>query len=149
MYVSPVCLRRFKSSVKYPGTHQKRPSDPVVLARVGNFTKRWFQQMEHQISRLGLLVPPRTRGEFKLLVSYPGCEPQKLHWDFNPDTVTKLIGEKKYHGVPVSVIGSFTPTGSQLTIQVGHTHTVTHMYHFHVPPHTHPPTPYRTKRPEN
>ena len=37
--------------------------------------------MDNQIRRLDLLKTPRTRGEDKLLVSFPPCKPQKLHWD--------------------------------------------------------------------
>ena len=102
---------RFDRAAKFKGCSHAKKSDPAVLARVERFLKKWFQQMEEQVRRLGLLVPPRTRGEDKLLVSFPPCSIQKLHWDFEPETVQRLIQTKKYEGIPISTIASFSPKG--------------------------------------
>ena len=72
--------------------------------------------MQHQVQRLGLLQPPRTRGEDKLLIAYPPCARQKNHWDFDPDIVHKLIENKQFEGIPISCICSFTPKGMTLTL---------------------------------
>ena len=49
--------------------------------------------------------------EDKLIVSFPPCKMQKLHWDFDPDVVQGLIQAKKYEGIPISTIASFSPNG--------------------------------------
>ena len=107
----------FDITKKYPGVGRRKRSDPEALKRVETFTEEWFQQMEHQVKRLGLLTSPRTRGENKILVSYPPCERQKIHWDFKPSIVSDLIDAEKFEGVPISCICSFTPTGSSLLIR--------------------------------
>ena len=108
---SQILFSEFDVTKKYPGTGSKKRSDPETLQRVKRFVDPWFAAMEHQIRSLGLLVPPRTRGENKLLVGYPPCDQQKLHWDFDPDIVSKLIENKNSTGIPISCICSFTPTG--------------------------------------
>ena len=75
----------FDVGKKYPGVKYKKKSDPAALRRVRNYTKPWFDSMQHQVARLGLLQSPRTRGEDKVLISYPPCMGQKLHWDFDPE----------------------------------------------------------------
>ena len=109
---------RFDITKRYPGQTPKPPSDPEILGRLEKFVRPWFLQMEHQLTRLGLLHPPRTRAEFKLLVAHKGCAAQKLHWDFNPDVVQSLIVKKQFEGVPVSCLCSFTPAGSYLIMKV-------------------------------
>ena len=103
---------RFDVKKKYPGYQPTKKSDPETLQRVQRVTNQWFRLMGNQIRRLDLLKSPRTRGEDKLLVSFPPCKPQKLHWDFDPDTVQKLIREDKFEGIPISTICSFSPQGS-------------------------------------
>ena len=56
----------FDVSKKYPGVKYKKKSDPATLRRVKNFTKPWFESMQYQVERL---LPPRTRGEDKILIS--------------------------------------------------------------------------------
>ena len=102
---------RFEVSKKFKGCGPAKKSDPIVLARVETFLNKWFQQMAEQVRRLGLLAPPRTKGEDKLIVSFPPCKMQKLHWDFDPDVVQGLIQAKKYEGIPISTIASFSPNG--------------------------------------
>ena len=106
----------FDVGKKYPGVKYKKKSDPAALRRVRNYTKPWFDSMQHQVERLGLLQSPRTRGEDKVLISYPPCMGQKLHWDFDPEIVHKLIERGKFEGVPISCLCSFTPTGMSLTL---------------------------------
>ena len=109
-------LHRFDASKKFPGVGPRPPSDPEVLSRVEGFTDKWFRQMEHQLEKLGLLNSPRKKSDNKVLVGFPPCAAQKLHWDFDPDVVQTLIKEEKFEGIPISTICSFSPQGSSLTL---------------------------------
>ena len=49
---SQLVFSKFDISKKYPGIEPKRQSDPAVLRRVREFTKPWFNAMNHQVSVL-------------------------------------------------------------------------------------------------
>ena len=108
---------KFDVRKKYPGVKKMPVSDPGILARVEGFVRPWFQRMEQKLKSLALIASPRMRGEYKLLVSKPGCAEQNLHYDFDPQIVQKLIKSNLLHGVPLSALCSFTPEGSTLVIQ--------------------------------
>ena len=106
-------LKEFHSS-----TVGKRTSSPPVLKRILKTVRPWFLLVSKKIKALKLLESPRTKSDPVLLVSEANCAPQKMHWDFDPNTVQSLIQANKLEAVPVSVWSSFTPNGSDLSVQV-------------------------------
>ena len=106
-------------SKKFPGRKKAKASDPKTLLRVKEFTAHWFYRMRQRLKYLGLLAEPREVLEDCILIADKGCRRQKVHYDFNPKKVQKLIGNCQYNGVPLSVLCSFTPTGSSLRIADG------------------------------
>ena len=107
----------FKVAKRFPPNPAKTASPPEVMERVQNFLKPWFAKMLHKLHKLKLAEPPRCAREPLLLVSKPGCQKQRWHWDFNPAKVQALMAASKYEGVPLSCLCSFTPGGSALDLQ--------------------------------
>lgn len=106
----------FECSKRYKGIKQRPPSDAKYLARVKEFTEHWFDRMQQRVERLGLMQKPRQKMENTVLISAPGCRKQKIHFDFDATQVQALIKDARYEGIPLSVLCSFTPTGSDIHI---------------------------------
>ena len=112
-----VLFSDFDAVARYPGTEALPASDPATLKRIKDYLMPWFDAMKRKLKALQLLAAPRHTREEVVLVSLAGCQKQALHWDYDPVLVQPLIEDKKYIGVPLSVLVSFTPRGSRLDVE--------------------------------
>ena len=94
----------------------KTPSTTAALGRVADKLKPYFHLMKLQLEALHLVKPPRNTGPAKILHSRVPCPAQQPHHDFDPKRVQTLIKEHMLHGVPLSALCAFTPTGSKLLV---------------------------------
>ena len=124
-YVSLVNRQRKKTSKRgmllfegedtYQGTRTKSKM-PQKLQKVKKTVAKWLDKIPTVFKQLGLVDKPRSVLPGCLIcVGEEGCGVQDFHTDFCPRNVRDMANNKE--ALPMSLIGSLTPTGSQVLIK--------------------------------
>lgn len=105
----------FEGEDTYQGTRTKSKM-PQKLQKVKKTVAKWLDKIPTVFEQLGLVDEPRSVLPGCLIcVGEEGCGVQDFHTDFCPRNVRDMANNKE--ALPMSLIGSLTPTGSQVLIK--------------------------------
>ena len=104
----------FEGEETYQGT-RKKSKMPKKLQKVKTQVEEWLNQIPIVFEQLGLVNKQRSFQPGCLICAEEGCGAQDFHTDFCPRNVRDMVNKKE--ALSASLIGSLTPTGSQVLIK--------------------------------